>query len=101
MSTPTTPSPWPPRRPLPADTSTIFRAVARAAARNYTESYRPVGYPGLTYTNLYTPAVLKAVPVDVTTAPGLRVAYLPGTGDLYPPSCPISASPPPCSRSPT
>ncbi len=46
--------------------------------------YRSVGYPGLPYTNYYTPATLKAVPVDVITAPGLRVAYLPGTGDDVP-----------------
>jgi LmbE family N-acetylglucosaminyl deacetylase len=45
------------------------------------ESYRPVGYPGLTTTNYYTPAVAKVVAVDVTTAPHLKIAYLPGTGD--------------------
>ena len=52
--------------------------------QTYTEGYRPVGYPGLTYTNFYTPATFKAVPVDVTTAPNLKVAYLPGTGDDVP-----------------
>jgi LmbE family N-acetylglucosaminyl deacetylase len=59
-------------------------AVARSAARNYTQSFRPVGYPGLTYTNLYTPATYKAVAVDLQTAPNLKVAYLPGTGDNVP-----------------
>jgi LmbE family N-acetylglucosaminyl deacetylase len=48
------------------------------------EGYRPVGYPGLTYTNYYTPATLRVVPVDVTTAPNLNIAYLPGTGDDVP-----------------
>ena len=66
---------------LAPNTATDFKAVARANAHNYTEAYRPVGYPGLTYTELYTPATLKAEATDVTTAPGLRVAYLPGTGD--------------------
>ncbi len=52
--------------------------------QTYTEGYRSVGYPGLTYTNFYTPATFKAVPVDVTTAPNLHIAYLPGTGDDVP-----------------
>jgi hypothetical protein len=43
-----------------------------------------VGYPGLTTTNYYTPAVAKIVAVDVTTAPQLKIAYLPGTGDAVP-----------------
>ena len=46
--------------------------------------YRSVGYPGLPSTNLYTPATVHVIGVDVTTAPGLRVAYLPGTGDAVP-----------------
>ncbi len=50
----------------------------------YTESYRAVGYPGLASTYFYTPAVFKAEAVDVHTAPGLRIAYLPGTGDPVP-----------------
>ena len=69
---------------LAPNTAADFKAAARAFAHNYTESYRPVGYPGLTYTDLYTPATLKAVATDVITAPGLRVAYLPGTGDEIP-----------------
>ena len=56
-------------------------AVAEYGGRQYREGFRPVGYPGLTYNNLYTPARFRAVPVDVVTAPGLRVAYVPGTGD--------------------
>jgi len=50
----------------------------------YREGYRPVGYPGLVTTNYYTPATYKAVAVDVTTAPHLNIAYLPGTGDDVP-----------------
>ena len=46
--------------------------------------YRSVGYPGITLTNFYKPAVLRVAPVDVITAPGLRIAYLPGTGDPLP-----------------
>jgi hypothetical protein len=61
-----------------------LKAVATLETAPYSEGYRPVGYPGLTYTNFYTPATYKAVVVDVTTAPNLRVAYLPGTGDDVP-----------------
>ena len=81
---------------LKLDTPTQFLAIARAAARNYNESYRSVGYPGLTATNLYTAATLKVVGVDVVTAPGLRVAYLPGTGDEVPaflPNLGVTATP--------
>jgi hypothetical protein len=59
-------------------------ATVSLDGRNYSEAFRPVGYPGLTYTNYYTPATYKGTAVDVTTAPGLRVAYLPGTGDSVP-----------------
>ncbi len=58
--------------------------MATYGEKHYTESWRAVGYPGLTYTNLYTPATYKATAVDVTTAPGLKIAYLPGTGDSVP-----------------
>jgi len=58
-----------------------FTAVASFHHHDYTETVRPIGYPGLTYTNLYTPATYKATAVDVKTAPGLKVAYLNGTGD--------------------
>ena len=61
-----------------------FEAVAREAPRTYKESFRAVGYAGLTLTNYYAPAAFKAAKVDVVTTPGLRVAYLPGTGDLLP-----------------
>ena len=43
-----------------------------------------VGYPGLRPYPYYRPAVYRAVGVDVKTAPGLSVAYLPGTGDDVP-----------------
>ena len=33
---------------------------------------------------MYTPATVHVSPVDVTTAPNLRIAYLPGTGDTVP-----------------
>jgi LmbE family N-acetylglucosaminyl deacetylase len=50
----------------------------------YTEGYRAVGYPGLIYTNDYTPATTRVVPVDLKLPARLRIAYLPGTGDADP-----------------
>ncbi len=58
-----------------------FTASANYNQREYKESFREIGYPGLTYTTFYTPAIYRATAVDVTTAPKLRIAYLPGTGD--------------------
>ncbi len=59
-------------------------AVAESGGQQFTESIRHIGYPGITYTNLYTPATYRAASVDLTTAPGLKIAYLPGTGDSVP-----------------
>ena len=62
----------------------VARAYGRFEARNYTEAFRAVGYPGLTFTNFYAPATFRVASVDVRTAPSLKVAYLPGTGDDVP-----------------
>ncbi|HEY2015546.1 MAG TPA: PIG-L family deacetylase [Bryobacteraceae bacterium] len=59
-------------------------AVAEYAGASYEEGYRLVGYPGVRPYPLYRPAVYRAVGVDVKTAPGLRIGYLPGTGDDVP-----------------
>jgi len=73
-----------------SDRPTIFKATATEKlqdfSKDYSEGYRAVGYPGIPYTNDYTPATTRVVPVDVTTAPGLNIAYLPGTGDNVPAS---------------
>ena len=59
-------------------------AVAEYQGKTYEEGYHLVGYSGLRSYPLYRPAVYRAVGVDVKTAPGLRIAYLPGTGDDVP-----------------
>jgi LmbE family N-acetylglucosaminyl deacetylase len=59
-------------------------AVAEYKGRTYEEGYRMVGYAGLRPYPLYRPAVYRAVGVDVKTASGLHVGYLPGTGDDVP-----------------
>ena len=50
----------------------------------YKTGWRSVGYQGLRPYNQYLPAELKTRKVDVKVAPGLRVGYVMGTGDLVP-----------------
>ena len=59
-------------------------AVAQYGGKTYTEGYRLTGYPGVLPYPYYRPAVYRAVGVDVKTAPGLRLGFLPGTGDDVP-----------------
>ena len=59
-------------------------AVADYAGKTYEEGFRLVGYAGIRPYPYYRPATYQAVGVDVKTAPGLRVAFLPGTGDDVP-----------------
>ena len=71
----------------PAATETgayALQAVARSAGRMYQTGWQSVGYAGLRPYNLYKPAQLKSRKVDVKLAPGLRVGYIMGTGDLVP-----------------
>jgi LmbE family N-acetylglucosaminyl deacetylase len=59
---------------------TIF-AVARTGGKEYRTGYRVAGYAGLPPINTYAPAQYRTSVAAVGIAPGLRVAYLPGTGD--------------------
>ncbi|MDQ2711626.1 MAG: PIG-L family deacetylase [Acidobacteriota bacterium] len=61
-----------------------IRAVAEYQGKTFAEGYRLVGYPGLRPYPYYRPAAYQATGVDVKTAPNLRVAFLPGTGDDVP-----------------
>jgi len=62
----------------------IMTAVAEYKGKEYSEGYHLTGYPGLRPYPFYRPATYKAVGVDVATAPGLNVGFLPGTGDDVP-----------------
>ncbi len=62
----------------------FLTAAVSKDGHDYSEGYRAVGYGDLPRTNFYTPATLRVVPVDVTAAPSLKIAYLPGTGDDVP-----------------
>jgi LmbE family N-acetylglucosaminyl deacetylase len=59
-------------------------AAAEYEGKTYEEGYRLTGYPGLRPYPYYRPAIYRAVNVDVKTAPGLLVGYIPGTGDDVP-----------------
>ena len=59
-------------------------AIADYKGHEYREGYRMTGYPGLRPYPLYRLATYSAVGVDVKTAPGLRIGFIPGTGDDVP-----------------
>lgn len=59
-------------------------AVAEFGGRQYREGYRVTGYSGLRPYFLYTPSTYKTSGVDVKVAPGLKVAYVMGSGDDVP-----------------
>ena len=59
-------------------------AVAEYQGKSYEEGYHLTGYPGVRPYPLYREATYKAVGVEVKTAPGLHIGFLPGTGDDVP-----------------
>lgn len=61
-----------------------IKAVADYQGKNFEEGYRMVGYSGLRSYPYYQAAAYKAVGMDVAVAPGLRAAFVPGTGDDVP-----------------
>jgi LmbE family N-acetylglucosaminyl deacetylase len=61
-----------------------IHAVAHSGGRSYQSGWQSVGYPGLRPYNLYKTAQLKTRKVGVKLAPGLRVGYIMGSGDLVP-----------------
>ncbi|MGA3333429.1 MAG: PIG-L family deacetylase [Terracidiphilus sp.] len=61
-----------------------IEAVAHAGGKSYSTGWQSIGYSGLRPYNQYRPAELRTRKVDVKVAPGLRVGYVMGTGDLVP-----------------
>ncbi len=64
-----------------AEMAYTMTAVASFGGKEYREGYKTVGYAGVLPGNLYRPATYAARAVQVKVAPGLKVGYLPGTGD--------------------
>ncbi len=61
-----------------------IEAEAHAGESTYATGWRNVAYPELRPTYQYMAAELRTRKVDVKVAPGLRVGYVMGTGDLVP-----------------
>ena len=59
-------------------------AVAKVGGKSYTIGWQSIGYQGMRPYNQYKAAELRTRKVDVKVAPGLRVGYVMGTGDLVP-----------------
>jgi LmbE family N-acetylglucosaminyl deacetylase len=61
-----------------------IQAIARSGGHEYTTGWQSIGYTGLRPYNHYKLAELKTRKIDVRLAPGLRIGYVMGTGDLVP-----------------
>ncbi len=61
-------------------------AVAEYGGKQYREGYATVGYQSLRPAYLYRDASYRTSGVDVKVAPGLKVAYITGSGDEVPAS---------------
>jgi len=61
-----------------------IEAMVQSGGKAYSSGWRSVGYTGLRPYNMYKDAALKTRRVDVKLAPGLRIAYVMGPGDLVP-----------------
>jgi len=61
-----------------------IEAIAQSGGKTYTTGWKTIGYQGLRPYNQYKTAMLATRKVDVKLAPGLRVGYVMGTGDMVP-----------------
>jgi LmbE family N-acetylglucosaminyl deacetylase len=60
------------------------KAIAHSGGHDYESGWRSLGYQGLRPYNMYRDAVLRSRRVNVKLAPGLRIGYVMGPGDLVP-----------------
>jgi hypothetical protein len=61
-------------------------AVAESGGKTYKEGFEMAGYVGLRPYPFYRPSTYQTTGVDLKVAPGLKVAYIMGTGDDVPAS---------------
>jgi LmbE family N-acetylglucosaminyl deacetylase len=59
-------------------------AIVHSGGKDFRTGWHNVSYPGLRPYNQYEPAELRTRKIDVKLAPGLRIAYVMGPGDLVP-----------------
>ena len=64
--------------------SLLHQGHCARGGHDYEKGWQPVGYPGLRPYNQYKPSTLLTRKADVKLAPGLRIGYVMGTGDLVP-----------------
>ena len=69
-----------------AEQAYAITAVAEYGGKQYREGYEVTGYNGVRPYFLYSASTYKTSGVDVKIAPGLKVAYVMGTGDDVPAS---------------
>ena len=61
-----------------------IQAIVHSGNKVYTKGWQSVGYAGVRPYNVYRQADLKTRKIDVKLAPGLRIGYVMGSGDLVP-----------------
>jgi hypothetical protein len=61
-------------------------AVAQSGGQEYKQGFEMAGYVGLRPYPFYRPSTYQTTGVDLKVAPGLKVAYIMGTGDDVPAS---------------
>jgi LmbE family N-acetylglucosaminyl deacetylase len=59
----------------------LITAVAEYNGESYTQGFKTVGYTGILPYPYFRPSTYRTTGVDVETAPGLKIAYVMGTGD--------------------
>jgi hypothetical protein len=63
-------------------TSAVLRAVATRDGQDYRASVQEIAYPHIQSRQRLVPAEARVLSLDVRTAPGARIGYVMGTGDL-------------------
>jgi len=62
----------------------VLKATAESDGRTYSSGWQRVGYMGVRPYNVYHRAEMRTRAIDVKVTPGLRIAYVMGTGDTVP-----------------
>lgn len=66
------------------DSEFDVKAIVHSGGQDFESGWRSIGYQGLRPYNMYRDAVLKTRRVNAKLAPGLRIGYVMGPGDMVP-----------------